>query len=938
MQTGVTLDNPWALALVPVLVAFIIITAKKLHFGSIFKKRMIIALRIMLVLCIAVAMASPAVKSTFNRTGTVFIADVSDSIIRSSDSMQSFVRQALDYSSKKDVTGFISFADEAVVVKMPDDNNRDFSLNTRIKTDGTNIENALTLAHSIMPGTVAKRLVLLTDGKETSGDALKKVKLLNRLGYTVDVVPIEGIYQEEVQIEEFNAPKQVNAKERFDISLKVNSNINTTAVIRLYQNRTLAQEKVVELYKGDNLFTFSDTPEESGMITYTAEVVAERDTVLQNNQLSSFTQVLDKPHIIVVERGNTGENLVRFIEEYAQITRVKPEEVPVSMQEIMKYDAFVLVDVAYEWLKEDFTILLEQAVKHQGKGLLVTGGENSYAPGGYNGTLLETVLPVNMDITGKEENPDLGLVLVIDKSGSMASGEYGVSKLELAKEAAIRAAEVLDDTDQLGVIAFDDAIQWVIKTEPLTDKQKAIDMIGSIRPGGGTQILHPLEEAWQNLREKDTRLKHIILLTDGQAEKYGYERIIKGLNEDGITLSTVAVGQGADTLLLKALAYGGMGRYYQTDEFSDIPSIFAKEAFLAGQKYLQNRHFYPELVSSMGLLKGIETLPPLDGYVASKIKSAARTVFRSDTGDPVLAVWNYGLGRTAAWTSDIQGIWTSQWSMWQDAPLFWGNLVSWLIQKNINTGYSVDTTIKDGRGVIRLVFENDIPQVDDIEGVLVSPDGTSSGIKLRVTEPGVYQGEIDKMDPGAYIVNLNVKGVNGESNISTGIVMPYSQEYRILQDTNNFIEKLAKAGGGRVITDPGQVFSGSVQNTGGMKDLTNLFIILSLMLLLADIASRKLQISAEWLVKFYNRRIAPVAAGIAGKLTWNNSVYNLFKKNSIQETSEPSRDAFVSEAGKGDMSIKDRKKNETEKEQVKQQVPGEVDHINALLKRRKQWK
>ena len=157
-------------------------------------------------------------------------------------------------------------------------------------------------------------------------------------------------------------------------------------------------------------------------------------------------------------------------------------------------------------------------------------------------------------------------------------------------------------------------------------------MIGSIRSGGGTQILHPLEEAWQNLRKKETKLKHIILLTDGQAEQHGYERIIEGINKDGITLSTVAIGKGADTLLLRALAYGGMGRYYQTDEFSDIPSIFAKEAFLAGQKYLQNRHFYPELVNSMGLLRGIEALPPLDGYVATKIKPCTNR-FKSDTED-----------------------------------------------------------------------------------------------------------------------------------------------------------------------------------------------------------------------------------------------------------------------------------------------------------------
>jgi len=937
MQTGVSFDYPWVLALIPVLAAFVLITGKRIHLGSAIKKRIIMVFRVMLMICVVLAMASPNIKSSFSRTATIFIADMSDSLKQSRNEISTFVREALGYATNKDIAGLVSFAEGAAAVKMPGEISRDFSLDTRINTEGTNIENALTLAQSIMPENTAKRLVLLTDGKETAGNALEKAKMLNRLGYTIDIVPVRDDIQDEVQIEELNAPKQVNAGERFDISLKITSNVNTNAVIRLYQNRTLAQEKTVELYKGENVFVFTDTAEESGMITYMAEIAADNDTVLQNNQLSGFTQVLDKPRIMLVEQGNSGENLVQYLEEYAQIARVNPGEVPVTLQEIMKYDAFVLVDINYEWLNEGFVTLLEQAIKHHGKGLLVTGGENSYAPGGYKGTLLETVLPVEMDITRKEEKPSLGLVLVIDKSGSMADGEYGISKLELAKEAAIRAAEVLEDSDWLGVIAFDDAVQWVIRTEPLTDKKKAVDLIGSIRPGGGTQILHPLEEAWQDLRKRDTRLKHIILLTDGQAEKYGYERIIYGLNEDGITLSTVAVGQGADTLLLKALAYGGNGRYYYTDEFSDIPSIFAKETFLAGQKYLQNRRFYPEPVTSMGLLKEIAAVPPLDGYVRTTVKPAARTVFRSDTEDPVLAVWQYGLGRTASWTSDIQGAWSAQWALWQDAPKFWGNLVSWLIQKNIDTGYTVDTGLKDGKGVITLTFGNEIPQAEVIEGVIVSPDGTASEISLQVKDPGVYEGIIEQQDPGAYIINLKTVGDDSGSNISTGLLMPYPVEYRVLQDTGSFLEKLAKAGGGRIIDDPSQVFAGEVQNTGGTKNITNLFIVMSLVLLLMDIAIRKLQVPMDRLTEFYSQRIAPLLAGVADRI-------NLERRTGLVAVTRNKDGLSDSLAEKGPAPYNlskagaDVKNGKADKETEKQQVPGETNHIGALLNRRKKWK
>lgn len=945
MQKGITFDNYWALALIPVLIAFVTIVGRNLYFRSTLRKRLIIAIRVVLVLCLSIALAAPSITTKLNRTGTIFIADVSDSTKANRDSMQAFIDEALNYAQNKDITGAVTFANDAAVVKMPDNKNTPFSLDVRLRSNDTNIQRALTLSQSIMPENVAKRLVLLSDGKQTSGNALETAALLKRLGYTLDVVRVETVTGDEVQIEEFISPKQVNAKELFDISIKIKSNVDTKATIRFYENRALAQEKVVDLYKGDNLFTFTDTAEQSGMITYTAEIITENDTVLQNNQLSSFVQVLDRPRILVVERGNNGENLVRFIEEYAQVTRVSPLEVPVTMQEIIKYDAFILVDISYEWMDKDFAILLEQAVKHQGKGLLTIGGENSYAPGGYNGTPLETVLPVNMDISQKEENPDLGLVLVIDKSGSMSGGEYGISKIEMAKEAAIRAVEVLEDTDQLGVIAFDGAIQWVIRTQPLSDKAEAIDLIGSIRSGGGTQILHPLEEAWQNLRKKETKLKHIILLTDGQAEQHGYERIIEGINKDGITLSTVAIGKGADTLLLRALAYGGMGRYYQTDEFSDIPSIFAKEAFLAGQKYLQNRHFYPELVNSMGLLRGIEALPPLDGYVATKIKPAARTVLRSDTEDPILAVWQYGLGRTAAWTSDIQGFWTSQWSMWQDAPLFWGNLTGYIVQKNINDGYSINTELRDGEGFITLSADSDnLPQVDSIEGVIVSPDGTSSNIELRATKPGVYEGAIGKKDSGAYIVNIQLPGE--ESNVSTGIVMPYSDEYRLLNDSDNFLEKLAVEGGGRVVAKPEEVFSTDVQNTGGKRDITNFFIVLSLILLLLDIAFRKLRVSFQPLVKLFDEKISPLKEELIYKM--KNKRKQLPNKGSNNKAEEPKLVKVPESPSDGSISINDKLPNTIEQDRkVKaKKDPGEPlrdleeksDHVSALLNRRKKWK
>jgi len=311
-----------------------------------------------------------------------------------------------------------------------------------------------------------------------------------------------------------------------------------------------------------------------------------------------------------------------------------------------------------------------------GNGLLVSGGNNSYGLGGYKDTLLEAMLPVNMEAKSKEENPNLGLLLVIDKSGSMSDGQYGMTKLELAKEAAIRTTDNLGVKDSLGIIAFDHKTKWVVEPTKVEDKKYLQNQIATIVPGGGTSILPSLEAAIDRLAKEDVALKHIILLTDGQAERTGYEPALSRLIREEITLSTVAIGTGADKQLLKYLALEGGGRYYATDVFTDIPSIFTKEAHIAGKKYLNEVTFFPKAITRNPILGGIDALPELEGYVATSMKELGGSILTGPDDDPILATWQYGLGRTMAWTGDMRGFFTSQWLGWKDNQQFWINSLS----------------------------------------------------------------------------------------------------------------------------------------------------------------------------------------------------------------------------------------------------------------------
>ena len=859
---AIQFENPWLLFLIFPVALFMYFTAKNMIRFKRWRRISIILARSLGFLLVILLLSGFAFHHISVKTTTLFLADSSDSVIHKEEETD-FIREAAKGMGRNDEAGVINFGGDSAIELLPGGSFLFDGMQTKITPSFTNLENALVTARSIMPWDHKKRVVLLTDGRENVGDALHQIRQMKAKGYVIDIYPVNSGFQNEVQLQELKIPDSVNLKEEFEIKVNIKSNVNTKAVLRLYNGRRLSAQKKVELNKGENQFAFTDKASSGGMITYRAEVEAESDTVSQNNALSSYTYARDIPEIMMIAQDEAEcSALADILKEDMRLTVVNPAQAPAELPELLKYDAFILVNVPADSLSDKFLSNLETAVSHQGKGLLTTGGDDSYGPGGYYKTVLEKILPVNMDIKPKEEEPNLALMLVIDKSGSMSGGDYGISKIELAREAAIRSTEVLNGDDMIGVLTFDDAFKWVVEPQKLDNPQGVRDAIGTIRSGGGTQILPALEEAYNSILKMDAGLKHIILLTDGQAEKEGYEPLIEGMKENGVTLSTVAVGRGADTLLMKALAYGGGGRYYGTDEFTDIPKIFAKEVFLAGKKYLNNRTFVPKLAGSSDILKGIEAVPELDGYVATTAKDTANVIFESDQEDPILACRQYGLGRTAAWTPDVQGVWSQDWMSWEDASRFWKNTVSWLVQQNLAKGYTVKSEMNGQEGIITVQAEDEaFMTAKEVKGTIAGSDGTKREITLLPGAPGDYRGSVPGLESGVYIADITLSGSDGKSErISTGVIVPYSPEYDLLSDNNDaLIQKMAYEGGGRILDDPARVFEGELPDVEGKTDPSHALFIVLILLFMLDVALRRINLRPE----LWGKKLEPVMA--AGK-------------------------------------------------------------------------
>jgi len=839
-------DYPWILLLIPAAAAFIIISAIGLRIVPNWKKRALIPIRIVLLTLVILCLSGFGIKMDTGKTANIFLVDVSDSSARNKTAYEQIIKTSLKSKSASDEVGIVCFGNDSAV-ELPLAEKPDFfSFQTKIDSSFTNIEQALQLTSSLFPVKYKKRIILLSDGKENVGDAIKQASILKQKNIVLNVMTYGNQEKGEVQVKDVTLPENMKLNDRFELSVNIVSTVNTKGILKMFADRSLISNKNIEIQKGENNFVFSDIARKGGLVTYTAEIVPAVDTITENNKLSAFSNVEDIAKLLLLQDNDKqAAELDKILEKNADIKVMKPENAPTTVAELQKYDGFIISDVSAEKLDNRFLASLETCIKYQGKGLLVTGGMNSYAPGGYTKTQLEEVLPVNMGINPTQNDRNLGLAIIIDQSGSMNEEQYGVSKIELAKEAAMRSTEMLDKNDRIGIIGFNENVDWIIKMQNAKNLKSIQGAISDIGAGGDTELINPLKEGYQALKKIDTRYKHIILLTDGEAEKTGYDELLKNIKKDKITLSTVAVGYAADKKLLSYMAQYSGGRFYATDQFTNIPKIFTKETIIAKKKYINNRTFTPSNKSNSDMLKGVDNMPQLKGYISTTAKSTAKVILTSDQDDPILASWQYGLGHTVAWTSDAAGIWTGDLMKWKQSSQFWRNIVSYIIQRKSAQDYTLKTVREPGETKIELILSAEEVNIgDNGKALLISPSGKQQSVDLYPTSPGTYVGKMNVNETGVYTVNINVsRGKEIVKSINTAIIMPYSPEYDITQkDTSSFIERLAYEGGGSVLKNTGDIFKGRVPPISTSYDMTNVMLVISVFLLLIEISMRRLNL------------------------------------------------------------------------------------------------
>ena len=805
------------------------------------KHRVARVMRCLLTCLCVLALAAPSVVLPGGQQAVWILADASASARGMQDQMTQSVRTALENKDASVNAGVIAFGGNAMVEKPLAQDGTYNGVTTAVDAQASDLSSALTLASALLPEDAQGRIVVLSDG--ATEDVRAAAQQLAARGVTVDFQSFSGDALPDAQISQLNVPSRVYQGQSFTVTVQVTANHDTAGTLVLYQNRTPVSSREVTLRRGDNTFTFRDTAADTGVVTYEARLISEGDSCAQNDSMGGYVYVQGAPKLLLVEgrQGEGSEMAAMLCAAAMQYETVLPAQLPYDAEQLRQYDGVVLVNVDYDAADEEQWAALDSAVRVLGRGLTVIGGDSSYALGGYRGSKLEEMLPVTIDVRNKLDLPSLALMLVIDKSGSMSDGMFGTTRLELAKEAAMRAAEVLTPNDQVGVIAFDDAAKWVVNLQKAEDVEAIQNQIGTIRPGGGTAFFTALYEATYALMNAQAQQKHIIFLTDGEAGDTGYLQLCDIMQQNDITLTTVAVGSGADQATLRTLAQQGGGRAYAANEFDNLPKIFTKETYLVSGSYVQNRTFTP-VITEQHALTDFEGFPQLSGYLAATEKSLATVSLMSDREDPILAWWQYGAGRVVTFMADSRGAWTSEFLQWDQAAAFYGGMAAFTLPGEEREGQL--TTERQG-DALRIVYTAPEGAQTGLSTSVTAllPDGTQTQLALQESAPGVYEGEIAAAQLGAYALRVEQRDASGELQrvMEGGAVNGYSGEYDLRnQNAESTLPYLSALTGGREITDSAEMLKSTHAVVRARRDLTQPLLWALMVLLLCDIALRRL--------------------------------------------------------------------------------------------------
>ncbi len=755
----IDLLDPAKLRLIAIIPFFFLVRFWSLTDLSITQQIVQAGLRSAVVIALAVALARPSWVTHDTKVATVVLVDVSDSVSEPQlAAARAYLADLAKAGGAKTWLSVVTFAEKPQVARK-DGSGWVVERHTKGPargSAGTDVQAAMQLGYGLYPSGHLPRMVLVTDGNQTAGDLVSEAYRARDMGVKVGWKTFAEDKVQEIRVAGLSLPDDLKVGQPFEVTAEIWSTHAETVSVSLRQDEfpnALEPVKSVELREGVNRITFKSEAKRAGATTYRLRLGRyQHDTEKANNEAVMTAPVKGKPSVLYVEGGVLREPgsagyLQRALQHENIDVEVRgPRGLPSSAKELEKYDLVLVSDVPAHFLGSGQMTALDTYVRSYGGGLIMAGGEDSFGSGGYQGTKIEQIMPVRFDAEKMREQPDIALMLVMDKSGSMQG-----PNIEAAKESARVTTEVLSPNDIIGVVVFDSEAMVFVRPQRAANKMRISAEISRLQASGGTNIYPGLREAFELLQGINAKVKHVILLSDGEAPYDGIVDLVQDMRAARITVSAVGV-VGSDRNLLSLIADNGDGRLYMVEDIGALPRIFMKETTEAQKSQLVEDAIRVRVAKRVEAIEGtaIDSAPPLHGYVTTKPKPTGEVILVSDLGEPILARWRHGAGTSVAWTSDVKNRWSAEWIAWNGYPKFWAQLIRTSMRRKVFDSYDLVATVQDGRArVVVDAIDSSDQFVNALDTTLEVVDPATNTVKQSIP--------MDQAAAGRYVADFKIE-------------------------------------------------------------------------------------------------------------------------------------------------------------------------------------
>lgn len=838
-------------------------------------------LRVAVLLLVAAVLSQPTLGSVADGRDVVLVVD------RSRSMPEGHLQEARELANEiasqlpdGDRIGVVAFGREAYVAA-----NLDTELNwpdetRQIDADGSSLEAGLATALAMIePGRNATLLVW-SDGEVPAQQSASLSRLADRRGIRIDVRPVAREFGRDAAVVEMRVPPEVPVESPFAVNATVVATEAGPAEWRLLVGGERVRSGSVSLRQGRNTLQLQHGLRTPGEQTLALEVVMAGDAVPQNDRGVAVVRGLAKTRVLCVTPGGREDRLTRSLRGVGiEVVVAAPEVAPLTTAELDGFRAVVLEDVPAAALPSNAMRNLGNWVRNLGGGLLMTGGYNSFGVGGYHKSALEDVLPVTLEIREEQRKFGLAMAIALDRSGSMGATVGDATKMQLANRGAATAIELMSAMDAVSVMAVDTRPHVVQPLETVEDTEGILQRVRSIESGGGgIYIGAALHAAADELAEATQKNRHIVIFADANdsEEPEDYREFLPQLVKDGITVSVIGLGSPSDSdaKLLEEIAFLGSGRCQFVGDATELPRVFAQETIQVARSSLVEEPTALDVDPSLQLLGAMpQAFPEVGGYSVAWMRDRAERDLsarpRPDAAgneiEPLLAHWQIGLGRSAAFLGEADGELSGAWATWDGYADFFGTLVRWLCG-GAPAGLFVDARREGDDAVYYLEVEPDNARLlDTARGVLTLPGGDVEDLAFESVGHGRVAVRVPLLREGVHRAAVQL---GNETVRLPPMSLPYSSEWALQLDPQrgeHTLRALARRTHGNLSPSVASVLDGP-RKSRGQLDLSPWLLLVGLVLLLAEIGVRRLQVHLpnplrRWREARARRRAASATSG-----------------------------------------------------------------------------